>query len=516
MSPDPPARIWPYLLVNVVVAVWLDFSRIHAMMNPDSVIYSLASLFEWRPFFWEQDRVGMLWPLLFTWSRDPMLTLLLQTGTTTYLGLCLPVLFARVITPHRAGPAIATVASAVVMACISRDDRGQSVILDNWLVVCNFPGALTLALGAILILERQGGGRWIRAGRLAVAFVLLLAAHWVYLGILLFLVPFVLYRGWLPTPTPATTWRHVLLRPLFNPAVRWFLLGSVVSAAAVFGLMLYVTATDPSVEATPTRELPMDRWPWVWGWLLGVLSQEPGVVPAAGVFGVVAGGGLVWGWRNDRAAVKAMALRAVPVVLAAAGEFTFLGTRFWVENNSYHPRYLVAIGTGVTLAVLLVGLTPVRGRWWPGRWAGVIAFALLFVACVVQFGWPGPDVPRQCVADASWRYGEEVDAADVDGVAGEYLHTWPVVFHTNVIRREQGRPDVWGLSVRSGPMRHRWSDTNRTYRVAVCDDGEAWVRDWRLAQADLFGGRYGLVRVSEEPVAVKGRVAVYEYRAGGP
>src|SRR5205814_675627 len=116
-------------------------------------------------------------------------------------------------------------------------------------------------------------------------------------------------------------------------------------------------------------------------------------------------GGLVWGWRNDRAGVKAMALRVLPVFFTAVGEFAFLGTRFWVVNNSYHPRYLVALGTGVTLSVLLVGLGPVIRRWWPGRWAGEPAFALLFVACWVKFGLPGADVPRQSVGWARWNYG---------------------------------------------------------------------------------------------------------------
>ena len=511
----PPARIWPYLLVNAVVAVWLDFSRIHEMLNPDSIIFSLASLYEWRPFFWEQDRVGMLWPLLFSWSRHPLLTLLLQTGTTTYLGLSMPVLFARVITPHRAGPAIATAASALVMACIVRDDRLQSVILDNWLVVCNFPGALTLAFAALLTLERRGGGwgRWV--GRVALGWLLLLAAHWVYLGIILFLVPFVLYRGWLPGPTPAPTWRRIIFRPLFDPGVRLFLIGTVISVAAVFALMAHVWATDPSVAPTPTRELPMEHWPWVWGSMVGTLFLEPGVPAVAITLAVAAAIGLVIGVRKDRTAVGAMALRTLPVILAAAGEFAFLGTRFWVENNSYHPRYLVAVGTGVCLSVLLIGLAPVLGRWWPGRWAGVIAFALLFGACTFQFGWPGSDVPRRSVETACWGYADEIDD-DVDGVAGDYPHTWPVVFHTNLLRYERGKPEVWGLSLRCGPLKHRWDGTGRTYRVAVADDGKPELREWRSDLADEYGRDYGLRRMGTEPVARHGRVAVFEFRAVEP
>ena len=98
----------------------------------------------------------------------------------------------------------------------------------------------------------------------------------------------------------------------------------------------------------------------------------------------------------------------------------------------------------------------------------------------------------------------------------DLVYAWLYAEANQDIRREHGKPDVWGLTHRSGPMRHRWSDPTRTYRVAVCDDGEAWVREWRLAQADLFGRRYGLVRVSDGPVTVNGRVAVYMYGAVGP
>lgn len=348
---------------------------------------------------------------------------------------------------------------------------------------------------------------------MALGWLLLLAAHWVYLGILLFLVPFVLYRGWLPSSTPAPTWRRAILRPLFDSGVRLFLLGTLFSAGAVFALMAYVLLTDPSVGPTPTRELPVEDWPRVWGGLVGILFLEPGVPAVAITFAVVSAIGVGIGLWKDRKAVGAMALRTAPVFLAALGEFAFLGTRFWVENNSYHPRYLVALGTGVCLSVLLIGLAPVLGRWWPGRWAGVVAFALLFAACTVQFGWPGPDVPRRSVETACWNLGEEIDAAGVDGVGGEYLHVWPVVFHTNLVRYERGEPEVWGLCLRSGPWKHRWEGSGFTYRVAVVDNGERWLREWRSDLADEYGRDYGLRRVGTAPVERRGRVDVFEFRA---
>ncbi|MCU0704334.1 MAG: hypothetical protein MUF18_10200 [Fimbriiglobus sp.] len=518
MPLDPPARVWPYLVANVVVALVIDFGRIHEMLNPDSVIFSLASLYEWRPFFWEQDRVGLLWPLLFSWSRDPLLTLQLQTFTTVYLGLCMPVLFARAITPHPAGPVIATAASAVILLCcgpLARyGDSTGPVVLDNWLVVCNFPGALTLAFAALLILQHRGSGwsRWL--ARAAVGWGLLLLAHWVYLGIVLFLVPFVIVRGWLPGAVPTSTWWRVLFRPLFDPGARLFVIGSAVSTAAVFGLMAWVWANDPSVAPTPTRELPPEQWPIVWGSLIGVLFGETGVPEAAVVFGLASVGGLVWGLWKDRAAVGRIALRTLPVWVAAVAEFGFLGTRFWVENNSYHPRYLVALGSGVVLSVLLIALTPVFSRWRVGRWGGVSAVGLLVVAVGVRFGIPGLGVPRQGVEVAAESYGHELAGLTIDGVAGDYLRTWPVVFHANVVRRERGEPEVWGVSFRAGPLRQRWADVERTYRVAVTGEvGDDF--DHQLRMADYWAAEYGLERMSETPLVRTERTAVYQFRVVG-
>jgi hypothetical protein len=43
-------------------ALWIDFGSIHRLHHADSLIPTLMSLIRWQPFFWEQDRFGMLIP----------------------------------------------------------------------------------------------------------------------------------------------------------------------------------------------------------------------------------------------------------------------------------------------------------------------------------------------------------------------------------------------------------------------------------------------------------------------
>ena len=86
-----PARpLWPYLLLNAAAAVWIAFSGIHRLHNSDSLMFGLASVYAWTPFFWEQDRVGMLVPLVASSLPDPVLNLVLQIGLTAFAGLCVP------------------------------------------------------------------------------------------------------------------------------------------------------------------------------------------------------------------------------------------------------------------------------------------------------------------------------------------------------------------------------------------------------------------------------------------
>ncbi|MCM2335078.1 MAG: hypothetical protein NDI82_14180, partial [Anaeromyxobacteraceae bacterium] len=64
----------------------------------------LVSLQRWTPFYWDQERYGMLVPLLALPVRDPLWNLLLQRGLLVLGGLAAVVLLARHALPDRDWP----------------------------------------------------------------------------------------------------------------------------------------------------------------------------------------------------------------------------------------------------------------------------------------------------------------------------------------------------------------------------------------------------------------------------
>jgi hypothetical protein len=68
--------LWPYLLLCAGVALVVTLGDFHRGHTADTLLPILVSLQRWTPFFWEQDRIGMLVPLLTLQLRHPLLNLL--------------------------------------------------------------------------------------------------------------------------------------------------------------------------------------------------------------------------------------------------------------------------------------------------------------------------------------------------------------------------------------------------------------------------------------------------------
>src|SRR5260370_11634241 len=95
----PP--IWPFLVICVVVGSVVSLGALHRSHCSDTLIPILVSLQKWTPFFWEQDRVGMLVPLLTLPLRHPLLNLVAQGAI--YVSTMLPAIYllARYMLPDK-------------------------------------------------------------------------------------------------------------------------------------------------------------------------------------------------------------------------------------------------------------------------------------------------------------------------------------------------------------------------------------------------------------------------------
>ena len=473
MEPAKPFRVWPYLVINLVTACWLDFTSFHRLLTSDSVLFVLASLYEMRVFFWEQDRVGMLIPLLASPCESPFHNLLLQSGAMIFLGLTMPVMVARVLTPHRIAPLAITVANAALL--LWAPDK----IHENWLLVCNYPSAIVLGLfGIALVDTRPAGESWTRRSlRVIGCGFFLVVAHWQYVGAVLFLGPLVVFRAWAKTGPGAPMRRHgwwrTLARPLFDPRslsaapLVWLALGIILL------VMMLVRESNLSITGTPSEGLPPEEWPDTWWKLIGATAELPRMDEYAIGLGTLCGIGFVAALLFERRVLGQIVRAVIPLLLTAALEIAILGTREWTVHNLYHPRYLLAATTAVTTSVALVGLVPLLSRIPRRRETSAILFAglLLLAGATGRYGWPSPAGVRAIVHEKCGAMTPVLLDSKCEAVGGDFWVVWIAMFHADMVLYERGDPRViFGLGYRSQPMQHRWEHLPDGFRIALPED----------------------------------------------
>src|SRR5207249_4744853 len=121
-------------------AAWMSLGTLHDSQHADSLLLSLISTQRWTPFYWGQDRYGMLVPLLAMPIRDPLRNLIVQGYLTTAAALLLPFLVARFLTAvPRQWFAIGTLTNVLFLFFASSD------VQFDWLV--NQPYGVAMAFG---------------------------------------------------------------------------------------------------------------------------------------------------------------------------------------------------------------------------------------------------------------------------------------------------------------------------------------------------------------------------------
>jgi hypothetical protein len=117
-SPDPRSG-WAFLGLCAVASTWIDFGSAH-LLTSDALIPILVSLQRWTPFYWGQNRYGMLVPLIALPIRAPFANLLVQVGLTMFAGLASIFLVCWYLIRNPIWPVVATVASALFVCCAPR------------------------------------------------------------------------------------------------------------------------------------------------------------------------------------------------------------------------------------------------------------------------------------------------------------------------------------------------------------------------------------------------------------
>ena len=400
MESDRSSWLW-VVGAAMIAAAAIGAGTLHEQQHADSLLMVLISLQRWTPFFWGQDRLGTLVPLLAMPIRDPFLNLLVQDWLTTAAALIAPFVVSRCLLDTKDRWMTAGVlANLLLLLTASRELRF------DWFVTQPYGLAIALGCAGLLVLDSSGIRPWL------LGLALLTLASWIHVGMVALLAPLIVVRR-----------RRVAAA-----------LGAAV-AAAVVGMLLqrladhHITMTLASLASCP------HAW-----WQLGVNAVANVAHPMAAL---IACGALVVTLAvfPQRSALAA----AGSSVAVAAVYWAAIGASEWARLNAYYPRYVYPSLLLLGVAAAIVLTTPLIGH---ARRSTAVALSGLIIVAAVSYGPPSIQRVRASLDARFGRMTSDVLASNATVVAGDYWTVWPAVFHANIARyRTAGRVDVYGLRI---------------------------------------------------------------------
>jgi hypothetical protein len=484
---NTPPRLWPFLLASGAAAIWIDFGAFHQYHTSDSLLPVLVSLQHWTPFFWLQDRVGMLAPLVALPLRHPLGNLLLQDAIYIFSGLAAFFLLARYLLRDDTY-AITGIVSATAFLALAPPyyvfDFFANTFYGVW---------LALGLGGLVVLEPDANGQisWLRG---ACALVLLILAHWAYSAAAVLLGPLIVFRALFAARTRLAAPRRSDARPRGSLVTQLFGLGgrwvngetgvalTTLASAFMVGFVFMKRASHANPR-TLLGALPVEEWPGAWKQL--ALNAWAGLAPYHWPYFLItaAGGGICFLGIAPIRQRAARAWRAAAALSAAGLVFSvFLGTQPWLavwgrfaERYTKPSIFLVQMACIMVFAAPLCRVFPVRVRR-----VGAFGAPCLVGAAFLSFGMPSlhqvrADLDRRCGA-----YSADLLACGCSHFAGNYWRVWPSVFHANLLAHEQHeRRMIWGVTYRGEATWRKWRHMPpEDVRVALPADGDAEAIDY--------------------------------------
>jgi hypothetical protein len=439
------------------IAAWMNLGALHQFQHADSLLLVLVSIQHWTPFYWGQDRFGMIVPLVTRAVRDPLWNMLAQGYLTTFAALVAPLLIARMLIDQpRVWILVGLLTNVLLLLFV------PAVVQFDWFV--NQPYSLALALGCGGLLLVNGDD----TRRIAVGTILVFFAHWVDIAVCVQLIPLVVLRG---------DWTGRRL--------------GAIGAGAAGGLLLAHTISAPHTTASVT---PLAQWPHAWTQLLltafGIILH-----PTALAFFALALVALFVGrLKSGRSVLVAPCAIATAVAVA---NWLAMGTSEWVRLNLYFARYMFP-----TLLLLGVAASTVLAEYSFRRqvaWLAAAGVALLALAVSI-YGWPSAAAIASGLDQRNGRLTADVIESHATVIGGEYWAVWPAVFHANLIQyRRTRRADIFGLTYRGDQTSPLWLGRPETIAAAATADHEM----------ERYADRLGL---SIEPLAHRASIDLFTLR----
>ncbi|HSM93951.1 MAG TPA: hypothetical protein VLT47_13795 [Anaeromyxobacteraceae bacterium] len=457
----------PWILVGAVAfaAALVDLGSFHRLEDGDSIVPILVSLQRWTPFYWDQERYGMLVPLLALPVRDPLWNLLVQRWLLAIAGLSVPILVARHVLADRGWVLAGLLSSAGLLlfwpARWSFDFLGSQP----------YGLSMAVALAGLAIAEpgARWGGPWLRRGA---GLTVVLAAHWVNAAAGLVLLPLAAARA-------AVDWQEGedLRRIRERIAVDGALLVTGLGAGVLFTRIR--PPTGPYSGWSYSQVLPASEWVGAVASFARSVAWASGPWPAFVALSAAAGL-LLMAHPAVRPALRSALFRTAALVGAAVAYACAIALLRWVGENAWHPRYFAPAAVLVQVAAVGLLAEPLGRLRAIARPVGLAALVLLPVAAVAAWGAPSLAAVRRDLDRVAGARTEAILDARCDLVAGDYWTVWPSVWHANGALAERGEPRrIWGVAHRCSPTAPQWQALPRqALRICVAHGEEKKAERW--------------------------------------
>lgn len=503
----------------VLVAVSVGGSwRIQRFQNSDTFIFSLSSTQMWTPFFWGQDRLGMLFPLLAKPVADPLWNMVVQNIMMCLCGLASLVLLGWYFTDFWLG----AVAGLTVWLMAVWDEW---LAFDSLVAHPEYLAALCLALTGMLVLAGGASGRQRPPGalRLVCGAIFVLLGCWVNVALAALMIPLAIGRHLCGPSRQASP-----MAPA-DPVGRWPWRTFRGPGAGCAWSVVLLSASSAAIAAmagamklphTATAIVPWAQWPNAWGALFeSVANRALGPllrwlswpISTSQCFAILLGGlvtaCVVLGTRVRRSSLGREALgRAWRVALAQALPAVLL---FLLVGTSQHVR-LYASGfryTMLTVFLLACGLVSflvVLAAPFLGKRrvlvGGAVLALLLALTSLFKYGLPNEQkILREW--DSVTSAGQlgprarDVIRTGCTHVGGLPGNTWDTTFYTNLLLYRSGSTrQVYGWTDRAGQTHCLWDTMPREKILLGCVE-----RDWREAVGGMHDW-YGFPAIDQAAV----------------
>ena len=467
--------MWDIALAVGLIS-WMNLSSFHELHYADSLVPVLTSLQRWTPFFWDQERFGMLVPLLAIPIAHPLGNLLAQCAATMAAAWMTLYLSVGYMLRRGESPRILFVAGALlILTALPPTQRFEVFGLSQ---PYNVSMALTLAGLWLLRGVYERGNALSQWPKTIAAGALMLLGAYVNVGVILATGPLVWLRTWSAGEGPKASARHLREAAVASALLIVAFVGSSY-ASRLATRRLGELPVGQVITGTRFGLTEWTGWPEAWAtfWMTihKRLARESAwelMIATAVLVGLLA---LV----VPRVRQAGQASIRAALALMAAGIVCFLATGLssHVAHNRFQIRYavpalmLVTMGAGALLGTMMLTL-PSAARKAVHKGAPLV----LILAVAANYGRPGLDVVRSGFDRVWGPAARELVSYNADFMAGDYWTVWPTVFYSLQLCHDRGMPcGIRGLSLRSQPTLLRAPVTpGATLRIgAARGDAEA-------------------------------------------